>query len=74
MIELAHNMNLIVVAEGIEDEDTLRQLSDLGCEQAQGYFMSKPISSDDLLLWLKSRKAICYTDRRKKKRTFAKKA
>ena len=34
-IELAHNMKLAVVAEGVEDENALRQLSDLGCEQAQ---------------------------------------
>jgi diguanylate cyclase (GGDEF)-like protein len=69
-IELAHNMGLIVVAEGIEDEDTLRQLSDLGCEQAQGFFMSKPISSDDLLHWLNTRKVTAYKDRRKSKRAF----
>jgi len=73
-IELAHNMNLSVVAEGIEDEDTLRQLSDLGCEEAQGYFMSKPVSSNDLLRWLDGRKPVSYTDRRKTPRAFAKKA
>jgi diguanylate cyclase (GGDEF)-like protein len=69
-IELAHNMGLTVVAEGIEDEDTLRQLSDLGCEQAQGFFMSKPLSSDDLLHWLNTRKVTAYKDRRKSKRAF----
>jgi EAL domain-containing protein (putative c-di-GMP-specific phosphodiesterase class I) len=69
-IELAHNMGLTVVAEGIEDEDTLRQLSDLGCEQAQGFFMSKPVSSDDLLHWLSTRKVTAYKDRRKSKRAF----
>jgi len=73
-IELAHNMNLSVVAEGIEDEHTLRQLSDLDCEQAQGFFLSKPISSDDFVHWLKNRKPISYRDRRKKKRAFAKRA
>ena len=73
-IELAHNMKLAVVAEGIEDESTLRQISGLGCEQAQGYFISKPVSSDDLLQWLNNYKAISFTDRRNKKRKFAKKA
>ena len=73
-IELAHNMKLAVVAEGIEDENTLRQLGDLGCEQAQGYFISKPVSSNDLLQWLNKYKAFSYTDRRNKKRKFAKKA
>ena len=73
-IKLAHDMHLTVVAEGVEDENTLRQLSDLGCEEAQGYFVSKPLSSDDLLQWLKSRKAISYGDRRVKRRAFARKA
>ncbi len=73
-IELAHNMNLTVVAEGIEDEDTLRLLGELGCEQAQGYFVSKPMSSGELLHWLNTRKEISYADRRKNKRVFAKKA
>lgn len=69
-IEMAHNMGLTVVAEGIEDEDSLRQLSDLGCEQAQGFFMSKPVSSDDLIVWLNTRKVTSYKDRRKSKRAF----
>ena len=73
-IELAHNMDLSVVAEGIEDEDTLRQLSYLGCEEAQGYFMSKPVSSVDLLRWLENRKPVSYTDRRKTQRAFAQEA
>ena len=42
-IELAHNMNLSVVAEGIEDEQTLRQICAMGCEEAQGYFLSRPM-------------------------------
>jgi diguanylate cyclase (GGDEF)-like protein len=71
VIELAHNMQLDVVAEGVEDEDTLRQLSELGCEQAQGYFMSKPISSPDLLKWLRAHKAVPFQERRTNKRAFA---
>ena len=69
-IDLAHNMGLTVVAEGIEDEDTLRQLSELGCEQAQGFFMSKPVASDDLIRWLVTRKVTAFKDRRKSKRAF----
>ena len=72
-IELAHNMNLKVVAEGVEDEQTLRQISDMGCEEAQGYFVSKPVSADGLLDWLKNRKEISYATRRRAKRAFAKK-
>jgi len=72
-IELAHNMNLQVVAEGIEDEQTLRHISDMGCEEAQGYFLSKPVSSDDLLDWLNNREVISCAERRRSKRAFAKK-
>lgn len=73
-IELAHNMNLSVVAEGIEDEQTLRKISALGCEEAQGYYLSRPVSSDGLLDWLVRRKQVSYADRRRAKRAFAKKA
>jgi diguanylate cyclase (GGDEF)-like protein len=48
-VELAHNMGLEVCAEGVEDEDTLRYLSNVGCEQAQGYYLSKPVPSDYLI-------------------------
>ncbi len=57
-LQMAHNMGLEVVAEGVEDEDTLRYLADAGCEQAQGFVLSKPIPSDDLLLWLSNRSVI----------------
>jgi diguanylate cyclase (GGDEF)-like protein len=70
-IELAHNMGLEVVAEGVEDEDTLRQLSDAGCEQAQGYFMSKPISPEALMRWCRDYKPKLYSERRNKSRAFA---
>ncbi len=73
-IELAHNMNLKVVAEGVEDEKTLRQISDMGCEEAQGYFLSKPVPADRLIDWLENREQISYAERRKSKRAFAKKA
>jgi len=64
-IELAHQMGLEVCAEGVEDEKTLRYLSDAGCEQAQGYFLSKPVPSDYLIDW---------HERRKSKRAFAAKS
>ena len=73
-IELAHHMNLRVVAEGIEDEDTLRQLSEMGCEEAQGYCLSKPVPSAELIDWLENRTQVSYAERRRSKRAFAKKA
>ncbi len=41
-INLGHDMGLRVVAEGIEDVETLDLLGDLGCDLAQGYFISRP--------------------------------
>jgi EAL domain-containing protein (putative c-di-GMP-specific phosphodiesterase class I) len=73
-IELAHNMNLKVVAEGVEDEQTLRQISKLGCEEAQGYFISRPVPPDELIDWLATREEVSYAERRTSKRAFAKKA
>jgi EAL domain-containing protein (putative c-di-GMP-specific phosphodiesterase class I) len=73
-IELAHHMNLRVVAEGIEDEETLRLLSDMGCEEAQGYCLSKPVPSTELVDWLENRERVSYAERRRSKRAFAKKA
>jgi len=51
-IDLGHNMGLRVVAEGIESEAVWRLLAELGCDQGQGYFMSRPIPGDQLVAWL----------------------
>jgi diguanylate cyclase (GGDEF)-like protein len=51
-IELGHNLGLRVVAEGVEDEATLDLLRELGCDQAQGYFLSRPVSAAKLEEWL----------------------
>jgi EAL domain-containing protein (putative c-di-GMP-specific phosphodiesterase class I) len=45
-IDLAHNLGLRVVAEGVESEDAWRQLEALGCDYAQGYYLSRPLPSD----------------------------
>ncbi|WP_090187696.1 MULTISPECIES: bifunctional diguanylate cyclase/phosphodiesterase [unclassified Duganella] len=51
-IDLGHNMGLRVVAEGIESEAVWRLLAELGCDQGQGYFMSRPIPGDQMIAWL----------------------
>jgi len=51
-IELAHNMGLTVVAEGIEDENTLLWLQEHGCELAQGYYISRPLPEAELDTWM----------------------
>jgi diguanylate cyclase (GGDEF)-like protein len=50
-IELAHNLGLRTVAEGIEDAFTFERLRALGCELAQGFHMSKPLPAAGLLRW-----------------------
>jgi diguanylate cyclase (GGDEF)-like protein len=69
-IELAHGMDLKVVAEGVEDEATMHRIAALGCEQAQGYFLSKPLANADMLDWLQNFEARSYRDRRGRQRTF----
>lgn len=46
-IELAHDLGLSVVAVGVETEDQLEVLRDLGCELAQGYLFSPPVNPDE---------------------------
>ena len=41
-IELAHSLGLVMVAEGIEDEDTANRLLAMGCDIGQGYYFSRP--------------------------------
>jgi diguanylate cyclase (GGDEF)-like protein len=50
-IELAHNLGLRTVAEGIEDAFTFERLRALGCELAQGFHMSKPLPAAGLVSW-----------------------
>ena len=52
-IELAHNLGLSVVAEGVENADVYRLLGELQCDEGQGYYMSKPIPSDAFVAWRK---------------------
>lgn len=53
-INLAHNLGCSVVAEGIEDEQTFDALRADGCDIGQGYYISRPISADELAIWLTS--------------------
>jgi len=55
LIGLARDSGMVSVAEGIEDNATLEVLKGLGCERAQGYFLSRPIPPKDLSKLLESR-------------------
>jgi predicted signal transduction protein with EAL and GGDEF domain len=54
-IGLAHRLGLRVVAEGVEDADTVAALESLGCDQVQGYFHSRPLPAAALEEWLDER-------------------
>ena len=47
IVSLAHNLGMDVIAEGVESVQQLDDLGTLGCEQAQGYYVSKPVSAMD---------------------------
>ena len=52
IIDLAHNMGYRVVAEGVENKDTLDLLEILGCDVAQGYYLSAALAQSELASWL----------------------
>jgi len=47
IIDLAHNLGLSVVAEGVETQEVLNNLNNLGCDIAQGYLIARPMPIDD---------------------------
>jgi len=51
-IDLAHNLGLTVVAEGVEDDIALGMLIEYGCDSAQGYLFSRPCPAAQLTAWL----------------------
>ena len=50
-IDLAHNLGLTVVAEGVETAEILEHLRTLACDEAQGYHIARPLPVDDFLAW-----------------------
>jgi len=51
-IELAHNLALKVIAEGVESRDVWDRLLAMGCDEAQGYYMSRPLPAPEITQWL----------------------
>ena len=51
-VGLAHGLGLKVVAEGVEDAETLSLLRALGCDQAQGYHIARPMPPDEFIRWV----------------------
>jgi predicted signal transduction protein with EAL and GGDEF domain len=58
IVELAHNLGLPVVAEGIEDAATERILRHIGCDLAQGYYFARPMPAEQLGRFLDDRAAL----------------
>ena len=50
-IDLAHNLGLTVVAEGVETAEIMEHLRTLACDEAQGYHITRPLPVDDFLAW-----------------------
>jgi diguanylate cyclase (GGDEF)-like protein len=57
-IDLAHNLGLKVVAEGVESHEAWRRLQDLGCDLAQGFHVSRPLPADAMTRLLAERRAV----------------
>lgn len=47
-VGIAHDLNMTVIAEGVETRDQYEQLAELGCDACQGYYVSRPIPTDAL--------------------------
>ena len=56
-VDLGRNLGLRVVAEGVEDQTTWRELDALGCDVIQGYYVSRPVPPDELIGWLEHQHA-----------------
>ena len=59
VIELGHNFGLAVVAEGVETQEVLDALAVLGCDKVQGFFISKPQTTEQLKNWYRSSRVRC---------------
>ena len=51
-IDLAHNLGLKVIAEGVENREVWDRLIGLGCDEAQGYYISMPLPASEMTKWL----------------------
>ena len=54
-ILLGHELSMHVVAEGVESEEHLELLKQMGCDFAQGYFIARPMPGSELMAWVKTR-------------------
>ena len=57
VVDLAHNLGMTVVAEGLESAKSWKLLEGLHCDEAQGFFISRPMPSKDFVAWVRDWKA-----------------
>lgn len=50
VVQLGHDLNMTTLAEGIETQEQLDRMRELGCELGQGYFLGRPVSPEDFLV------------------------
>ena len=55
IIQMADGLNLRTIAEGVENEETLHRLRRMGCQEAQGYYFSRPLTAEDFARYVESR-------------------
>lgn len=51
IIQMAHNLEMDVVAEGIEDQEQVEMLKNMGCDLIQGYVYSRPLPVGEFEIW-----------------------
>jgi diguanylate cyclase (GGDEF)-like protein len=54
-VDLAHSLGLLVVAEGVEDDETWERLRDLGCDAVQGWLVAAAMPPEEATAWLRAR-------------------
>ncbi|MDD2358029.1 MAG: EAL domain-containing protein [Thiovulaceae bacterium] len=59
IISMAHNLNMVTIAEGVETRDQLEFLQQNGCDEIQGYYFSKPIPSNEFEVFVKQHAIKC---------------
>jgi len=66
-VDLGQNLGLRVVAEGVEDRETFDRLADFGCDEAQGFYISEPLSIQEFDRWLSVRSPEAHRLRRSRR-------
>jgi EAL domain-containing protein (putative c-di-GMP-specific phosphodiesterase class I) len=58
IIDLGHSLDLLVAAEGVEDQPTLDYLNSMTCDLAQGYLIARPMRGEAVRNWIERRKSL----------------